>query len=95
MKQVVQNEKLGEIVYEESFWTGKKTVSVNGSQLEKISKNTFKTPDGETVELKGNFFQGATLNVESESVRVTPPIKWYEIVLSVLPFILIMIWGTR
>lgn len=46
MKQVVQNEKLGEIVYEESFWTGKKTVSVNGSQLEKISKNTFKTPDG-------------------------------------------------
>lgn len=93
MKQVVQNEKLGEIVYEESFWTGKKTVSVNGSQLEKISKNTFKTPDGETVELKGNFFQGATLNVESESVRVTPPIKWYEIVLSVLPFILIMIWG--
>ncbi len=38
MKQVVQNEKLGEIVYEESFWTGKKTVSVNGSQLEKFLK---------------------------------------------------------
>lgn len=93
MKQVIQHEKLGEIVYQESFWTGKKTITLNGGQLEKVSKNTYKTTDGDSVTLSGNFFKGATLDIKGESVRVTPPIKWYEIVLSVLPFILIMVWG--
>lgn len=93
MKQIIQHEKLGEIVYQESFWTGKKTIEMNGNTLEKISKTTYKTANGDHVELKGNFFKGATLVIGEDSVRVTPPIKWYEIVLSILPFILIMVWG--
>lgn len=93
MKQTIKHETLGEIVYQENFWTGKKDIFINGSQLEKTAKNVYQIADGETAELKGNFFKGATLSIGSENIRVAPPIKWYEIVLSILPFILIMIWG--
>lgn len=55
MKQTVTHETLGEITYEEGFWLGRKSVYVNGNQLEKTSKNTFKLTDSENLTLKGNF----------------------------------------
>ena len=58
-----------------------------------MAKNTFETADGTKAELKGNFLTGATLTVGENQVRIVNPVKWYEIVMSVLPFILIMIWG--
>jgi len=63
MRQVIQDDKIGEIIYEESFWAGKKTVYINGQPLNKLSKNTFETADGTKAELKGNFLTGATLTV--------------------------------
>ena len=93
MRQVIQDDKIGEITYEETFWTGKKTVYINGQPLNKVAKNTFETADGTKAELKGNFLTGATLTVGENQVRIVNPVKWYEIVMSVLPFILIMIWG--
>ncbi len=93
MKNVVNNEKIGEIVYEESFWTGSKKLSVNGTPLEKTDKREFKTADGVSVFVKGNFLTGVKLNFGGEDITVTPTVKWYEIVMAVLPFILIMVWG--
>ena len=93
MRQVIQDDKIGEINYEETFWTGKKTVYINGQPLNKVAKNIFETADGTKAELKGNFLTGATLTVGENQVRIVNPVKWYEIVMSVLPFILIMIWG--
>ncbi len=93
MKQVLENEKHGNIVYEESFWTGKKSITINDVPLTKKSKNEFETQDGKAIKVVGGFFQGACLNIDGESIRVTPKIKWYEIVLAVIPFVLIMIWG--
>ncbi len=93
MKSVVQSEKYGEIVYEESFWTGKKNVNINNQPLNKINKTTFQLPDGEQATVKGNFLYGSKLFIGQETITVTPPIKWYEIVLSLLPFLLIMVWG--
>ncbi len=37
----------GELTYEESFWTGKKKLSLNGKVLEKIDKTTFQYVDME------------------------------------------------
>lgn len=51
------------------------------------------TTDNQQWTLKGNFLSGVVLNTGSETIRLTPSIKWYEIVLSILPFILIMMWG--
>ncbi len=93
MKEVIQHEKLGEIVYEENFWTGKKSLQVNGVRLQKTNKKTFVTESGEYYVINGNYIQGAVLAAGEETVRLTQPVKWYEIVLSVLPFLLIMVWG--
>ena len=46
MKTAVNDEQYGEILYEESFWTGSKQLTVNGEKLEKLSKNTFSLHDG-------------------------------------------------
>ena len=93
MRVVVQHESLGEIIYEESFWTGKKKLFIGGEELTKISKKTFQTNDGQILTLKGSYLSGVTLESNDIQVKLTPTVKWYEIVLSILPFILIMVWG--
>ena len=93
MKSVIKHERLGEITYEESFWTGKKTLYFNGQELTKTARNVFQTSEGETVTLTGNFFSGLKANIGTESVQLTAACKWYEYVLSALPLVLILIWG--
>ena len=67
MKIIVTNEKYGEFVYEESFWTGKKELFLNGEKLEKSSKNVFLINNGEVVYLKGNYLTGVKLTINSET----------------------------
>lgn len=93
MKTVIQHEAYGEIVYDESAWTGKKSLSIGGTPLEKLSKKEFKMQDGTTVTANGGFLQGASLDIKGETIALTPRVKWYEIVLCVLPFLFVMIWG--
>ena len=93
MKNIIKNEKYGEILFQESFWTGKKSISINGKQLTKIDKTTFKMEDETTVTLSGNYLAGCKMKIGEDTVSLTPAIKWYEYLLSVLPFILIMVWG--
>lgn len=93
MKSVINNEKLGEIVFEESAWTGKKKISIVGKPLTKVDKTTYKTEDEKTATLSGNFIQGCKMTFEGETIELTPSVKWYEYLLSILPFIFIMIWG--
>ena len=93
MKEVIKDEEIGEITYEESFWTGKKLLYINGTQLEKTSKTTFRMQNGETATIKGGYLQGATLLIGARAVKLTQSVKWYEIILSILPFLFIMVWG--
>lgn len=93
MKQVVDHAVHGKIEYEESFWTGKKKISINGTPLEKQAKGVFVTQSGDRVYMEGNYLTGSRINIGSERIQLTPPVKWYEIVLSVLPFLLIIIWS--
>ena len=90
-------EKYGTITYEESFWTGKKTLYLEGKELEKYSKNVFIYKDcgGKEIEIitKGNVYTGLSLMIDNELIELSPKLKWYEIIFSLLPFILIMIWG--
>ncbi|MBP5209821.1 MAG: hypothetical protein J6125_03060 [Clostridia bacterium] len=93
MKQVIQNETYGKIVYEESFWTGKKKLSINDRPLTRMSKKSYVTPDGEQMILSGNFLSGAKISVGSQTIQLTPKVAWYEVLLSLLPFVFIMVWG--
>lgn len=93
MNRTIQDEKYGEIVYEESFWAGSKQIIVNGKPLQKTSKKTFLLESKEVVTVKGNFMLGVTLLVGAYQIKVIPTIKWYEILLGILPFILVLVWG--
>ena len=86
----------GDITYEESFWTGKRKISINGTALDKIDKKTFAFyRDGKPVyvSISGNFLTGTKLVIENTTVSVTPPAKWYELVCSISIFVLILVWG--
>ena len=84
MKSVVNHAVLGEIVYEESFWSGRKSLSVNGVALKAEQKNVFLTEENEKVQITGGYLRGAKMSYKGETVALSSPVKWYEIVLSVL-----------
>lgn len=88
MKVTVNHPVHGEIVFEENFWTGKKKLSVNGKKLQKVGKKTFAGEGDKTFFLEGNFLTGNRLQAGNEEIVLTPALKWYEVVLSVLPFCL-------
>ena len=96
MKQIIQHPVFGTIEYDENFWTGKKNLAINGVALIPRDKKSFWLFDGTNnvpVYVKGNFLSSASLLIGTETVQLTPAPKWYEYVLAILPFVLIMIWG--
>ena len=97
MKAIIKDATYGEIVYNESSMTGRKTITINGVKLDKLDGKTYqyKTEDGQTklVNLQGNFFMGAKLVLDGKTFQLTQPIKWYEIALIVLQFALLLTWS--
>ena len=64
MQATVIHPTLGEIIYEENFWTGKKRISIGGVLLQKQSRKTYAyvTAEGTVLfELKGSALSGAIL----------------------------------
>ncbi len=96
MKKIIKH-SYGEIIYNESFWTGKKEILINGKKLKKIDKTVFEYIDEERqisqVYLTGNFLSGAEITLDSQTIRITEPTKWYEYILTALIFIVVIIWG--
>ncbi|MGN1295802.1 MAG: hypothetical protein ACI4U5_05280 [Bacilli bacterium] len=99
MKKAFSHSKYGNITYSETFWLGKKSISVKGRQLNKIDKVTFSGklngPEAEDayVTIKGNILKGVKLNIDNEEIEIYPKLKPYEIIMALIPFILILIWG--
>lgn len=97
MKKIVNHEKYGEFVYEESNFLGKVSLTLNGNELTKMDKKSFQLfvndEPPKTVNVKGSLLMGATLEIENETVTVTEKPKWYEIVLALIPFLLVLVWG--
>ena len=94
MKEMTRHPVYGEIIYNESYWTGKKTLTVNGVQAKAVSKKEFLIGEKRAV-LKGSHLTGATLQIDSEILQISPKPKWYEIVLAVIPFLFITTWGNN
>ena len=93
MKKVINHDVFGEIIYDESFWTGKKTITLNGQVATKVDKNTYVTANGQTITIKGGFFTGSSATISGETVVLVPPFKWYEYVMALLPIVFVLIWG--
>lgn len=93
MKVTVKVPEYGLIDFQESAWTGRKTLSHNGKECAKLGKNKFVLENGETAEVTGNFLRGAALYIHGKQHQLTPAAKWYEYVLAVLPLLFNLIWG--
>ncbi len=98
MKAVINNESTFNktLIYQEGFWTGKRTISYDGTALTKVKRNIYeyKTENKvENFEIKGNQLVGVTINMLGNSVEVSRKLTWYEIVLSVLVFLPCILFG--
>ena len=96
MLQTINNEIYGEISYEESFWTGKKIIKINGVQLTKIKGRIFSyQKDGKSinVEVKGSFLTGVKLLIEGNEILLMPSPKWYEYLIVIAGFMFNVIWS--
>lgn len=49
------------ICYTENFWTGKRTISIDGKVLQKIDKKTYKYED-KYYTIKGSYFTGVEIS---------------------------------
>ena len=96
MKIKKNHPTLGEIIYSEGSWTGKKGLTIKGKELTQVDKTTFLYEEGETkttVKVEGNFLKGASLKFGNEIIPLSPSIKWYEIALSVLIVAFVCVWS--
>jgi len=97
MNAIINHETYGQIIYNENFWTGKKTLMVNGKHLTKTNRKTFLYSDesqSKSFVLSGSFLKGAILTIDNEKIQLTPPTKWYELLLPMIVFIALLSWGT-
>lgn len=92
MKVSISHPVYGEIIYNESIWTGKKSITVNGVAAQRKSKKIFLIADKDAV-ISGDYFRGVSLLVAGEVIELSPKAKWYEIMLSILPLIFLLTWG--
>lgn len=96
MKSTVHHVGYGQIEYSESFWTGKRSITIDGQALNKKSRNTFTLEyEGEPLEckVKGSALFGCTLYIDKDVITVSEPCKWYEVFCSALICIFVLIWG--
>ena len=90
------SETYGNITYEESNFSGKRSIYINGKQMHKVDKTTYEIKIEDNlvkVYIEGNSLKGAKLIVDKESYELFPKTIWYEYILTFLPFILILVWG--
>ena len=96
MKAEVHHIGYGLIEYEESMWPGKRELRIDGKKLPKMSRNVFML-ESQTGALecrvKGSLATGITLYVDEDVIPVLKRCQWYEYILSVMIFALILVWG--
>ena len=94
MKEIIQHPVYGEITYSESFWLGKKALTVNGMEAQPVAKSKKEfLVNGEKAVLKGNAFTGVTMQINNETVELIKKPKVYEIILAILPIVFLLTWG--
>ena len=101
MKYVVNHDVYGEICLEESFWTSKKSVTINGVALKQIGKMRrgqctyeYETEEGKKqVTSKGTFSSGIQLTIDGETIQMDKGAAWYEIAACALMLIVMLVWS--
>lgn len=89
MVTTINNEqtKFKDLVYEESIWTGRRTLSYDGVVLHKIKRGVYACKQGEQTEqitVKGNQLIGVTVTLFGQQIELLRKARWYEWALSIL-----------
>lgn len=92
MERHIQHPVYGEIIYNENFWSGKKTIKINGIEAKHVSKNTFEFEE-KRILIQGNDVMGVSMFIDHKIIQISPKPTWYEILFAVLPFAFLLIWG--
>lgn len=96
MKITVNDERYGKIEYFESFWTGKKIITINGKEFSKHRRKEFVYGTGanqEVIELMGSFLGGTKVDINGYEITLTEKPTLLEWLLAVIPLIVVIIWG--
>lgn len=97
MKATIKHVGFGTLEFEESFFTGARTLRQNGSVVEKQGKKEYLLSDGERTHrctMEGNSILGVRLVTEGgERIALTPALRWYEVVIAVAIFAVMVVWG--
>lgn len=93
MKTTINHDTYGVIECDESALTGRKKLSFGGKQLTPIAKHTYQLDDGKTATLQGSYMMGMKLLLDDQVIVLSPPPKWYEIVICVFMVTFIITWG--
>lgn len=80
------------VCYEESFWTGKKNITIEGMEVKLLSKKKLLLNDKE-YNIKGNFITGLALISRDEKITILENPKWYEWIICFLPIYLAILGG--
>jgi hypothetical protein len=80
------------ITYSENFWTGKKKITINGQELQKIDKKTYRFED-QYYTVKGSFLTGVEMVNGDRSITLVRKLTALETLLCFLPFVLVVTGG--
>lgn len=88
----------GTILYEESVWTGKRKLFLNGKELTKVNKKTFVYEEnGEKKEfiVEGNIFKGVGIFSSDlpEPVIISKPMGVLDYIFFILPLVPAVLFG--
>ena len=92
----LNNEKYGNITVDESIWTDKRSVVIDGVPLKKMEKKDFlyqKEGQNICVSITGNIFNGTTLHIGSDEILLTQKTPWYTIMSSAFIVCFVLIWS--
>ena len=92
MRLEKEHPELGKIVYQESFWTGRRSILVNGTALTRRNNKQFGN-DVIKATVMGNMFSGIVINFSGTFVTMSQKPLPIEYILSFFPVLLIIIWG--
>ena len=98
MQAVVYHATIGNIGYDESFWTGRKTLSINANVLKKLDRKTylwFVGSETKQVKLLGNYLWGVKIIIDGETIEIVPKMKWYELILYSTMLAFFITWGNN
>ena len=80
------------ITYSENFWTGKKKITIDRQELQKIDKKTY-IYENNYYTVKGNFLTGVEMTNGVQFITLVRKLSVLETIICFLPFLLVVTGG--